>query len=165
MKTTLMTLWHDDRGFLISAELVVVGTLLVLGLVVGLTSVQNALVSELSDVGQAIGSLDQTYYYKGFASESAIDCHLKAYSTGSAFFDTRDDCDEGVQALMCDEVPHIESEHRHHHHHKAEPRHRHHDRAPEGHKREMKHRKSRDREGSRRSSHARIETTQVATAE
>ena len=162
MKLTMTNLWNDERGFLISAELVVIGTLLVLGLVVGLTSVQNAVVSELSDVGQAIGSLDQSYYYKGFASESAIDCHLKAYTSGSAFFDTKDACDDGVQSLACDDVPRIHTEHDHHH--KATPHHHKHDHdhEPEGHKRDMKRPKGKEREGTRRSNHERVETTQVA---
>ncbi len=58
-------LWADEGGFIISAELVLVATLLVIGLIVGLTSLRNQVVQELVDVGQAIGSLSQTYAMAG----------------------------------------------------------------------------------------------------
>lgn len=156
MKLTLTELWNDDRGFLITAELVIIGTLLVLGLVVGLTSVQTALVSELSDVGQAIGGLDQTYAYQGFSSRSAIDCHMKSFTSGSAFFDTKDACDDGVQSLMCDEAPNWELR-------DADDGLRNHDDEREGHK-DGKRPAADKREGTRNINRGRVETTQVATA-
>jgi len=61
----LHRLWADEAGFIISAELVLVATILVIGLIVGLTVVRNQVVQELVDVGQAIGSLSQTYAYAG----------------------------------------------------------------------------------------------------
>ncbi len=157
MKLTMTELWNDDRGFLITAELVVIGTLLVLGLVVGLTSVQTALVSELSDVGQAIGGLDQTYVYRGFSSRSTIDCHLKSFTSGSAFFDTKDACDDGVQSLMCDESPNWELDS------DDDDGLRDHDDEREGHK-DGKRPAADKREGTRNSNCGRVETTQVATA-
>ena len=54
-------LWRDEAGVLLSAEVVVVGTVAVVGLTTGLTVVAKAVNEELQDVGFAIRSLDQSY--------------------------------------------------------------------------------------------------------
>ena len=93
-KSLVLCFWNDQSGFVLTAELVLISTLLVLGLIVGLTSVQSALVGELGDVGAAIGSLNQSYYYNGFVSRKAFhDCGVKAFTAGSAYQDLRDECD------------------------------------------------------------------------
>ncbi len=93
-KSLVLCFWNDQSGFVLTAELVLISTLLVLGLIVGLTSVQSAVVGELSDVGAAIGSLNQSYYYNGFVSRKAFhDCGVKAFTAGSAYQDLRDECD------------------------------------------------------------------------
>ena len=51
----------DETGFIIASELVLVATILVIGFIVGLVSLRNQVVQELIDLGQAIGSLDQSY--------------------------------------------------------------------------------------------------------
>ena len=84
--------WQDEAGFIISAELVLVATMLVIGLVVGLSKVQHAIIGELGDVADAIGSLDQTYSYRGFADRSARGA-AKSSSRGSSFRDYADECD------------------------------------------------------------------------
>ena len=58
-------LWNEEAGFIVSAELVLVATILVIGMIVGLVSVRNQVVQELVDVGQAIGNLSQSYGYGG----------------------------------------------------------------------------------------------------
>ncbi len=47
-------LWADDSGFIITMEIILIATITVLGLIVGLTAVRDALVAELSDVAAAI---------------------------------------------------------------------------------------------------------------
>lgn len=54
-------LWNDEFGVLLSAEAVVVGTVVVVGLTTGLTVVTKAVSEELTDVAKAIRSLDQSY--------------------------------------------------------------------------------------------------------
>ena len=61
----LRTLWNDEAGFVVSAELVLVATILVIGMIVGLVSLRNQIVQELVDVGQAIGSMSQSYAFAG----------------------------------------------------------------------------------------------------
>lgn len=58
-------LWVDEAGFIVSAELVLIATILVIGMIVGLVSVRNQIVQEFVDIGQAIGSVSQTFAYGG----------------------------------------------------------------------------------------------------
>lgn len=104
-------LWKDETGFIVSAELVLVATLLVIGLVVGLAEVQSAVVQELNDVGEAVGRLNQSYFYSGFAGFKnfgggfgggwGFGGGFKAYTPGSVFFDGADSCDYNECALAC----------------------------------------------------------------
>ena len=57
----LSTLWNDEAGVLLSAEAVVVGTVAVVGLTAGLSTVATSVNEELKDVAYAIRSLDQSY--------------------------------------------------------------------------------------------------------
>jgi Flp pilus assembly pilin Flp len=97
----LRQLLNDEVGFIVSAELVLVATILVIGMIVGLSEVQHALVSELNDVADAVGSLNQSYCFSGFSAEK---CGSKCGShfAGSAFKDVADDCDNNQCDLACD---------------------------------------------------------------
>ena len=70
-----------------SAEIMLVATILVIGMIVGLKSVRDAVLTELADVAQAISNVDQSYSYSG------VDGHA-AYSTGSSYTDSADFCDD-----------------------------------------------------------------------
>ena len=96
----LNQLWNDEAGFIISAELVLVATILVIGCIVGLSEVQHAVVSELNDVGDAIGSLNQSYTFSGFHKCDGYSTH--ANTSGSAFKDEMDDCDNNQCDIACD---------------------------------------------------------------
>ena len=87
MSATWRSLLRDERGFVISAELVLISTVLVLGLAVALSAVKTALAGELSDVAGAIGKVNQTYYTHGFHGHGS-----RVY--GSAFLDEEDSSDE-----------------------------------------------------------------------
>ena len=54
-------LWNDETGVVLSAEAVVVGTVLVAGVGAGLNVVASAVDGELRDFGYAVRSLDQSY--------------------------------------------------------------------------------------------------------
>jgi Flp pilus assembly pilin Flp len=82
MRKLILKLWSDDRGALIATEWVFVVTILVIGLVVGLKSVQQAVLNELEEVADAIGSLSQTYSFGGTSG-----CCSR--TNGSFFTDTR----------------------------------------------------------------------------
>ncbi len=82
----LTALKNDENGFIVSAELVLVGTILVLGMIVGLTELSYGVNEELEDVGSAIGSINQTYYF-------TLASGHKGEVVGSTFLDFADDCD------------------------------------------------------------------------
>ncbi len=101
----LNALLKDEAGFIVSAELVLIATLLVIGLIVGLSSIQHAVVAELNDVGDAIGSLNQSYFYTGFSKAKSFGGggnSFAAYTRGSAFNDQIDDCDNDQCDIACD---------------------------------------------------------------
>jgi len=61
MMSILQRLWQDDRGFLMSTELVFLATITVIGILVGLVIWRDGLVQELGDAGAAIGQFNQSY--------------------------------------------------------------------------------------------------------
>ena len=100
-------LLNDEAGFIVSAELVLVATILVIGMVVGLSEIQHAVVQELGDVGDAIGSVNQSYGYTGFSAEKTVLLAglagaQKSFSAGSSFADVSDECDDNQCTLACD---------------------------------------------------------------
>ena len=76
----MKNLINDEAGFVISAELILVATITVLGLVVGLAEVRQAVSEELEDVAAAFGSLNQSYCFTGLQTS-------KAQTFGSHFRD------------------------------------------------------------------------------
>lgn len=78
--------WNDENGFVVSSELVLIGTILVLGVVVGLATVRDQVVQELGDLALAIASVNQSYSYAGVTGHSSS-------TAGSIFIDLLDYCD------------------------------------------------------------------------
>ena len=76
-------LWRDENGFIVSSELVLLASVIVISLLVGMQTVRDAIVQELADVGQAIGVVSQTYWYSGVAGRFS-------YASGSRFYDQPD---------------------------------------------------------------------------
>ena len=96
-------LLNDEAGFIISAELVLVATILVIGMIVGLSEVQHAVVTELNDVADAIGELNQCYYFSGFRKVKSFGNGgaVSAFTHGSAFNDQTDECDDNQCEIAC----------------------------------------------------------------
>jgi len=102
----LRSLWQDDAGVVVSADLVLVLTVAVLSMIVGLNELAAGVVHELADVGDAIGHMDQSYFVSGFASHKTIGHghgQFKSRVSASRFTDNADDCDNcsGAQSLSC----------------------------------------------------------------
>jgi Flp pilus assembly pilin Flp len=97
----LRQLLNDEAGAVISAELVLVLTILVIGVIVGLSEVAVAVNTELNDVSNAIGALDQSYGFTGFKADGGT-AKAKSATRGSAFSDKHDDCDGNASCdLVC----------------------------------------------------------------
>ena len=80
----------DEAGFVVSSELVLIATMLVLGLLVGLNTLRNSITSELDDISDAIGNINQDYSYAGVTGHSAS-------VAGTIFDDVEDFCEVGNQ--------------------------------------------------------------------
>ncbi len=83
-------LWKDEAGFIVSAELVLVATMLVIGMIVGLTVVRNQVVQELGDLGAALGMISQGYEYTGVSKADTTTTF--AVTDGSGWDDLIDEC-------------------------------------------------------------------------
>lgn len=86
MLSLIRTLNNDEAGFIVSAELVLIATIAILGLVVGLSEVSLNVNNELEDVGSAFACIQQTY-----STETL--CGHKGILGGSSFEDQADFCD------------------------------------------------------------------------
>jgi len=78
-----------QAGFIVTAELVLVATILVIGMIVGMAVVRDAVTAEMHDVAEAIGELNQSYYLAGITALNSLDSTL-AIIDGSDFEDTVD---------------------------------------------------------------------------
>ncbi len=74
-------LLNDDRGIILSSEVILVGTILVLGSIAGLTSLQYAVTHELNDAANAYDSRSQyggsgnTYGVHDSAAVPEVSCN------------------------------------------------------------------------------------------
>ena len=90
----LRKLWNDQGGFIISTELVLVATIVVIGMIVGLVSLRNQVVQELVAVGQAIGAISQSYAFTPVTGDGnlSIGGHQYAWTNGSEYIDYNHYC-------------------------------------------------------------------------
>ena len=100
----LRKLFNDESGVIISAELALVLTIAVLAMVVGLSEVAVAVNTELNDLSNAFGALNQGYAVTGYTGNNAQGgvTKVKSQVNGSNFNDAQDSCDLN---LDCDIVP------------------------------------------------------------
>ena len=71
-------LWKDESGLVLSAETVTIGTVGVLGSIVGLNTLGHAVNDEMKEMASAFRSLDQSYGYSGRRS-------CNAWTAGSCY--------------------------------------------------------------------------------
>src|SRR5262249_12360988 len=81
MRQMMRKLWSDDCGALIAMEFLFVATILVIGIIVGLANVRDAINTELSELANAILALSQ-----GFTISGQSGCCAEVQ--GSATLDT-----------------------------------------------------------------------------
>ncbi len=82
--------WGDEQGAILTAEAVLIGSVAVLGSVVGLSAASNAVNDELTEMASAIRSLDQSYVIQGRSS-------CGAWTAGSYYIQPR--VEESLQEL------------------------------------------------------------------
>jgi hypothetical protein len=74
----MLRLWQDDSGALISMEFLFVATILVLGVVIGLVAVRDVVATQLSELANAIGSLNMCFSFAGLTACDASVCGSQA---------------------------------------------------------------------------------------
>lgn len=65
MLAGIKRLWNEELGAVVSAEIMLVATVLVIGVLIGLKSVRDSVVSELADVAQAFSQVSQRFTING----------------------------------------------------------------------------------------------------
>jgi Flp pilus assembly pilin Flp len=86
MKMLFGRFWREEHGAIVSAEIMLVATILVIGVIVGLSALRDSVVTELADVAQAIANVSQSYSYSGVSGHHA-------FTAGGSFNDKTDFCD------------------------------------------------------------------------
>ena len=86
MAGLMKKLWQDDDGALIATEFLFIAVILVIGLVVGLVYVRNAVTAKLSELAQAVLFLDVSYQFPSINGNNVGMTSL-AQSSGSNVFD------------------------------------------------------------------------------
>jgi hypothetical protein len=89
MTKTAQRLWADTSAVITTTDLILISTILVIGLIVGLTTLRDQVVQELGDLGAAVGSLNQSYSVAEFTTANFS-------AAGYSFADTSDDCEAGT---------------------------------------------------------------------
>lgn len=83
--------WRDEDGLILSAELVMILTIGVLGLIVGLVNLQNAILGEMNDLSGAFRSLNQSFATPSFTG-CWKNCAPTSFTIGSCFVDVYEPC-------------------------------------------------------------------------
>jgi hypothetical protein len=92
----ISTLWKDDCGAILSTEMVLIGSVVLLGVVAGLATVRDAVTTELANFGGSISNLDQSFVLHGTRSHSAA-------TAGTRFVDAADSGDDPGDSLVINE--------------------------------------------------------------
>lgn len=87
----LFRLWRDESGVMATSELILMSTIIVIGVIVGLSTFRNHMVQELGDTAAAVAALNQSYSFSG----ATVGGFTVA---GSSFTDATDACDTGDPA-------------------------------------------------------------------
>lgn len=88
----LNAMLHDENGFVVSAELALIVTLIFTGVAVGMAVARDALVTELNDVSEMFGTVSQTYNVTGLR-KPRNNGKYHATCNGFGYNDGQDECD------------------------------------------------------------------------
>jgi Flp pilus assembly pilin Flp len=67
MSNVLRRLWADDRGAVISTELVLVIGILIFGIIPGLVALRNSVIAALGTIGNVLTTVVPSFTFSGFA--------------------------------------------------------------------------------------------------
>lgn len=100
---SITTLVHkferEEHGFVVSAELLLILTLMICGVAVGFATVKDAIATELNDVSDAIGAVDQSYNVTSYQAPTN-QAGVFHGSCGAFGFNDADDVCDGQPILV-----------------------------------------------------------------
>ena len=79
----LTKLWNDETGAVLTVELLLICSIVGIGAITGLSTLRDALVTEMADVAAAVANFDQGFSVAGIDSPTG-------FSAGFEFIDQRD---------------------------------------------------------------------------
>ena len=107
MLNLLKALRQDEHGVILSTEIVIVGSLLVIGLITGIACLQKSVNGELQDLAGAIGALDQSYSFSSFR-KAATHGRCCAYTAGSSYSNCENDSEKCGDIVGCSETRQVQ---------------------------------------------------------
>jgi Flp pilus assembly pilin Flp len=103
MKHLLRKLWTDDAGAMLATEYLFIVTILVIGIVVGLTGLRDAMNVELTELGNAMLALSQGYTISGTSGSGGSTDGSQAIDTPSLL--TPPTCTDPAFPSLIDVIP------------------------------------------------------------
>jgi len=99
IKSLTISMWHDEEGAL-SWEWTLIVTILVLGIISGITAARDAVIDEMGDISQGFVAVDQSYSID-FPLEILIDGDSVVGASDSDFTDEAvySDCERAGNPL------------------------------------------------------------------
>ena len=86
-------LFNDEAGFVVSAELALIVTLIFTAVAVGVAVARDALVTEYNDISEMIGVMDQTWNVQGQKVNDGLGGKGHGENNGMGYNDEQDICD------------------------------------------------------------------------
>ena len=108
MLNLLKALRQDEHGVILSTEIVIVGSLLVIGLISGLACLQKSVNGELQDLAGAIGALDQSYSYSSFRKAGTYG-RCCAYTAGSSYVNCENNSQKCGDIVGCSATDRVQT--------------------------------------------------------
>ena len=91
---TIVAILCDERGALLTMELILVATIVGLGSIVGLTAFRDSVSQEFGDVSAGLASIDHGYAFNDLEKDEAIDnMRFAFFHSGSNYTDESNFCE------------------------------------------------------------------------
>ena len=82
----LVELWQDEQAAIVTVELILTGTVLGIGAIVGLAAFRDSMSQEFGDVSAGLASVDHSYEYSDLAQSGSIDSMRFRFSVSGASY-------------------------------------------------------------------------------
>jgi len=89
MKNLAVRLLHDEAGVIVTPEIIIITTVGLLSLIAGWNAVSQSLAFELADVANSVGSLNQSYSYRGLRAGRHATCGGGGFADSPSTFNVQ----------------------------------------------------------------------------